>query len=374
MKELYIHIGTGKTGTSSIQRFLYNNSSLLVDKYKIKYCKTGLINDNHHSLSNNSYRISKNHGEVQKKIKMLRDEISLDTHCSRFIISSENFPGETAEEIESTINILSDVCCVKVIVYLRRQDEYLESWYAQVIKQGSIEAKISVLKERLVVTGILDYNKLIKKWSRMVGVSNITARLYEKNRLVERNVVNDFMAQFGINNLEDFKLEDGLINPSTSKEQIIILKNMAKYISDNKLLLKLLKPVVIETELDNKFLSLEERMSLVKDYEHSNAEVFRVLGISEGFSSIYESLKPFSNDFTFKFYRGFVDYYLKNLQSKKELSEFKKAVVNFSRDTAIKLENTNVSLALEFMSVARQLRPDGPIINSRINMYLNKLK
>ena len=47
MKQLYIHIGTGKTGTSAIQEFLYNNRKELLSD-GVRYVDAGIVKNNHH--------------------------------------------------------------------------------------------------------------------------------------------------------------------------------------------------------------------------------------------------------------------------------------------------------------------------------------
>jgi len=58
-----------------------------------------------------------------------------------------------------------------------------------------------------------------------------------------------------------------------------------------------------------------------------------------------------------------------------ELSDLKSnADVDFIRDEAIKLEETDLRKALSLMMLAHQARPNGPFIKQKVNEYQGKLK
>lgn len=91
MKTAYIHIGTPKTGTTSIQKFLYKNKSILLYN-NFLYPESFILNkeyDPQHwdlSILCNNYKDS----IVDKKIMLLKKEIN--TSCvDNILISSEAF-------------------------------------------------------------------------------------------------------------------------------------------------------------------------------------------------------------------------------------------------------------------------------------------
>ena len=181
-KILYIHIGTGKTGTSSIQNFLSENqkNGRLSKHFNTRYCFSGRPNINNILLCKNYQRGNEKTQElIDANIRELRKEIYQSSE-QLFIISSEYFPGNTQDEIHELVNIVSDICQVKIIVYLRRQDDFLWSWYAQVVKTNHIFLDIYKLKDRLYKSKeqVLNYETNLRKWENIVGKENILSLIH----------------------------------------------------------------------------------------------------------------------------------------------------------------------------------------------------
>ena len=163
MKALYIHIGTGKTGTSALQAFLHKNQAAL-KLNDFSYAQSGLDGENHHRACFNFARDEPNRRiETLQILTQLKTEIEKG-NSNNYIISSENFPGLTTEEIQLIKKTLGDEVCIKFIVYIRRQDQYVESWYSQLIKTGENPGSIQDLYALLKREGFLSYFGLISKW------------------------------------------------------------------------------------------------------------------------------------------------------------------------------------------------------------------
>jgi len=193
-KTLFIHIGTGKTGTTSIQKYLKENSEFINYKYNLNYCKSGRGDSiNHRALDFNSVNNNlSSYKKVVANINLLINEIN--QHNSKYhLISDENFPGLNSREIELYKKKLGGKFNIKVIVYLRRQDKYLESWYKQVIKTGSYATDVNILFSQLFKRGILNYYDLVKSWADIFEKENVIVRLYEKNLLINQNVIDDIL-------------------------------------------------------------------------------------------------------------------------------------------------------------------------------------
>lgn len=194
VKTLYIHIGTGKTGTTAIQNFLYENREVLKNSYGIQYCETGLVSRNHRGLDiNATKRRLADYRKIKLRLYQLNHEI-ISSNCHDFIISDEDFPGLSVKEIRFYRKILFSDFNIKIIVYLRRQDKFLESWFNQIVKAGNYGADINILYSQLLKNKILDYCYLLDKWQSVFGRDNIFARVFERELLQDGNSVKDFMA------------------------------------------------------------------------------------------------------------------------------------------------------------------------------------
>lgn len=277
MKKLYIHIGTGKTGTTAIQKFIDTNSELLEVKYNIKYSTTHKIDSAHHELCSNFTRdVDFVIEEIMKKRLQLLIAEAKDSTCNTFIISSENFPGVTEQEIKNIyIDTLKHYFDVHVIVYVRRQDEYIESWFAQLIKTERYNANIKNLIVDLNKAGLLDYYLMINKWSTHISKENIHLKVYEKSQFYKGNIFNDFMQLFGIEDLQYFTLLENDPNASLSRDQVILIKafynsGLERFMDD-----VIKKPFDFKPVNSRYFLSPAERTQIVLDCSSTNEAVAR---------------------------------------------------------------------------------------------------
>lgn len=276
MKQLYIHIGTGKTGTTALQNFLDLNNNQL-EKFSIKYADTFKFNSLHHKLCINFTRQKFNYEdrviEVKKALQVLIEEAK-NSSCKKIIISSEDFPGVTEDEIKNIyIDELGKYFDINVIVYLRRQDEYLESWNAQLIKTGTFTSDIYSLKNQLSSKGLFDYYSMIEKWSKYIGKQNIHVKVYEKGQFFKQNIFNDFMTIFDILEIEGFQFPPKDPNPSLTIDQILLIK--AFYNADCSRFLDniIKKPFNFDIGSSKNILSPSERTDLILEYDELNKKV-----------------------------------------------------------------------------------------------------
>ena len=88
-KTLYVHIGTGKTGTTALQNTCEVNMKVLQEKYDVTFIENG---HGFSKTSNNVNRKDKNKIKLtNKNLEELKTKIK-DGITTRYIISSENFP------------------------------------------------------------------------------------------------------------------------------------------------------------------------------------------------------------------------------------------------------------------------------------------
>lgn len=195
--KVFLHIGTNKTGTTSIQRYLFSNKELL-KKDKLLYPNTGLIGEAHYGISNglgfsNSILLNKSKQSLIQLKRDLHKEATKKKYKS-VIISSEDFMLNGPSE---NIKRFLDGWEVKVIVYLRRHDEWWESAYTQAMKMKSnppwprgVMGFINYHREKHSFFG--NYEALLSKWEDIVGRNNIIVRPFEKQQLKD-GLLSDFL-------------------------------------------------------------------------------------------------------------------------------------------------------------------------------------
>jgi hypothetical protein len=283
-KILYIHIGTGKTGTSSIQNFLSENqkNGRLSKHFNTRYCFSGRLdinNINNILLCKNYERGNEKTQElINANIRELRKEIYQSSE-QLFIISSEYFPGNTQDEIHELVNTVSDICQVKIIVYLRRQDDFLWSWYAQVVKKNNMFLDIYELKNKIYKgpQQVLNYETNLIKWENIVRIENILVNIYDRNNFKENSIYFNFFHNLNIDLYMKKMIVPEEVNLSLQCEQICLIRTLIPYVSEwNDEQLKMLqKPLNIPFLYTKSLLSPRERKEILNDFRQHNEFVAR---------------------------------------------------------------------------------------------------
>lgn len=203
MKELYVHIGFHKTGTSSIQSFLFSRRKQLASA-GVLYPQTGLAGDSHNVLANS---LKLNYDD--------RDRCNLFT---KFRNEIQSFPGEHAvvssecfmESIDPAVvysHLATTGAQLKVIIYVRPQPGWAESLYNEIVKDSSRRYSGHILQMREIRRGDLDYHQLIMKWANAFGDENIIVRPFDLQQL-EKGIYHDFSHILGAQIPDNIELPD----------------------------------------------------------------------------------------------------------------------------------------------------------------------
>lgn len=216
--KLILHIGSQKTGTTSIQVFLKNNPSLLDDN-KINFIRSGRTNIAHNSML--QYIRAGKGQQIGRNIvgEMLRQPDH--TH----VLSSEMFfRGGIADFFEQHFpeNIRANT---RVLVYLRRQDKYIEAMYKQKLKNGRFLGSPEAYRRK---KGQVNYLSVLERYGNVFGVENIDVRPFERTHFPNGDIIRDVAALLGITNLEDHAIETGTANATLSREVSALLGLMSQ--------------------------------------------------------------------------------------------------------------------------------------------------
>ena len=136
-KKLYIHIGRPKVGSTAIQSFLKTNRKTLLEN-GILYPAAGERQNASHQLASVLLREAERKQDLNPAESLYRDLIAEieSSAASTCVISSENFyfvqPKRVAEALEGKYD-------VKIICYVRRQDEVLVSSYIQELRDDTLQ-------------------------------------------------------------------------------------------------------------------------------------------------------------------------------------------------------------------------------------------
>lgn len=188
-----LHIGTPKTGSTAIQAAITANLAAL-DRAGIVYPKTGRARDAHNNLAQSLTRPG------GPPAAALADEVArlrTDRPEARILVSSEMFSLVSPTALAA---ILPDAATVpvQVIVYLRRQDHYVESFYKQKAKNGRMRLSFGEFLASPTCAQIIDYAGLLASWQAAFADVRLTPRIFDRDRFTGGDVVADFMDQIQV--------------------------------------------------------------------------------------------------------------------------------------------------------------------------------
>jgi hypothetical protein len=195
MAIIYLHIGTHKTGTTSIQYFLGTNRDKLKEQgiYQPVAGKPGgEPRSGNHQLP----------WEIRKKKKamgsncwpLLQEELLTNRH-PKVVISAEDFSTMNENEIQQVRGLLK-AHEVYIIIYLRNYKTFIKSVYYAVIKNDNDETR-NFKQFILAKAKALNFNDLIEKWGNCFGIDHLMIRLYD--RVIQTNgILSDFCIIIGL--------------------------------------------------------------------------------------------------------------------------------------------------------------------------------
>ncbi|SDZ78804.1 hypothetical protein [Microbulbifer marinus] len=219
-RNIYIHIGISKTGTTAIQKFFHKNSEMLASK-GFHYVRGGRAEGGacHHHLA----RLYKSGNARREDVLALRDEMAQsDSHS--FIISSEMFEYLGPSQIKQLKRDFEGYTLI-LVVYLRYQDQALSSMYNELVKKHACATSFSEHVRETPRKGLLLYGKMLKQWEKEFGRNNIRVRVYDRERLRGGNVIEDMCVTIGMD-VRDINIPDSSANPSISAAAIHLLRDI----------------------------------------------------------------------------------------------------------------------------------------------------
>lgn len=187
-KTIYIHVGMSKTGTTSIQQMLAKNEDLL-SQTGILFPKWARKNGiGHHSLA--AYI---KQGKDEDHALKLKAEVSSSKH-QKVIVTSELFERMSEDKWRALGQFFSPFR-VKLIIYLRRQDDAIISMYNELVKKHALDLTFADYLIKSPRIDLLDYRKTLNVISNVFGRENLSVGIFSKTHLLEGDIGRDFSAR-----------------------------------------------------------------------------------------------------------------------------------------------------------------------------------
>ena len=218
--QIWLHIGSPKTGTTSLQGFLNDNQDYLRDNAGLNYVTAGRVNIAHNRLATQA-RI----GEAQPIFDKIVEEVDAAPRMRHVISSEMLFNLYTTRKFVQAVPEAMRGGRTRVICYLRRQDAYLEALYKQLLKNGRIAPdRAAFLADS---RRMLSYDLVLNAYAEVFGADNIELRPFSRDRLAQGDVVADFAAQLGFEITPEMQQNTGFANKTFSAEMSETLATLA---------------------------------------------------------------------------------------------------------------------------------------------------
>jgi len=271
MAPMYIHIGTHKTGTTTIQSALLDESANAGLQEGWKYLTTPrAARDLMHVQTYDENIVRQFSKELVKKVSRIGKSTKL-------IISNEGLSGQPTDGylnssvVAAMLREITKDFDVTVIIYLRRQDDMAESMYIQKIHEGasfSFEEFISNLKPGLSY----NYSRILKDWTNCFGAENLIVKSY--HLADQRGLLMDFGEVIGSAGV--LHAQPTRRNPSYSNDavQIARIANTSLDKSSRKRLRHALQKTMAKPQSESHSLfTATDRKEFLDAYNESNQNV-----------------------------------------------------------------------------------------------------
>ena len=231
---LNLHIGLNKTGSTSLQNFLFHNSGKL-RQMDVLYptCESLMFQEAHHRLAGailgTDWRalleVSGGAGDPAAMISLLEEEIER-AGCGRVVLSSEllarNEEGKVAEAFSG---LFSET---RVIVYLRNYPDFMESYLAHRIVADGLDAETfgGEYSRNFCLSLRGHYRRILDSYSAAFGKENIRLRVLEPEQLAGGGISSDFLELIGIEDLSGFRNNESRnVTPGRNGLEFMLILN-----------------------------------------------------------------------------------------------------------------------------------------------------
>ena len=224
MKQIILHIGLQKTGTTALQLFFSENRQALKEKY-IDYYKPVYDHNSWGGYANSSFLRELvlqeiDQGENKSSASMIKEE------CLHFqkkiyehetmVLSEESFT-ETCwdypdfwKKMKTALDDLCGGCAIKIVLCLRRVDDWILSlWKTKVFGVEKEIRSFSHFLEDAKMNGLLSFDRLVLDLEEAFGRQNVI--IYPYDSASASNYYRIFMSISGLMWSDEYIIPEGKI-------------------------------------------------------------------------------------------------------------------------------------------------------------------
>ncbi|MCI6858234.1 MAG: hypothetical protein MR867_02940 [Eubacterium sp.] len=317
MPTIYLHIGTPKTGTTALQNFLPVNEEIL-NKHGICYPDLGFrypgvgVHRNAHFLVTTCYKdeqgnrmFSKEQEDYKKGIEQLKE---IGKKFSTIILSDEGIWRQSILDRnhfwETLKKDLDEAGFdLKIIVYFRRQDLFVQSHWAQKIKEGAQYDFHQYLTLPVFLNYPLDYYSYMRHLADIVGKDSLILRVFEKQQFRGENhtIQEDFLDIFGLKMEDGFVVEQAVYNTSFEGDYLEmkkILNHLPEFKNNRNFLISSMKKIQDQKLFEENYKKVTffeegEQQQFMERFDESNSKLAREFFGREDGRLFYDDIKDY---------------------------------------------------------------------------------
>jgi len=388
MKNLFLHIGFGKTGSSALQVWLHNNADQLRTHGILYPRESSAKIDDYAITSGNGVRLFRalKEGSVDQLIKDAPILDGVDV-----LYSSEVLQELNEDEFLKLHSVAkSHDYNIVIIAFVRDLYDILYSAYMQLVKRHLMH---KTFHEYGLSTQTLQQFHVLRKFEQRFD----DIRLIHYDGALESGIEKAFCAKIGVDPNSMEVMAKRKVNRSLTSVELEILRQAnefftSKFAPNNRFSSTISDALIYanpeaETEilldqevinhLETTFRSTIDTINdtyfsepALKVFNPRNKKVTRKLPkISKEYLITLNALIHSVKEFEFAEQGQRKNATAGADGESNKLTRNDQRIVNFLRDEAIGLENKNPRKAFVLMAAAQMLRPNGPVINQKVEEY-----
>ncbi|KAA1418522.1 hypothetical protein F0U44_08410 [Nocardioides humilatus] len=240
--DVILHIGTGKTGTTTIQHLMRLSRAALAEvgvlyptsPGPVRHTKFGLsfrTDDDLEKMPAWRRMKAQSPEKFRRRVqRRLLAEIA-EAALPRVLFSDEalyGFSGVPLERLRDFTDGLGGQ--VRIVVYLRRQDDHLISYYQQQVKVGETSRLADwSTRDR---SSTYDYARRLAHWRTEMNHAALVVRRFEPRAFLDGSLEADFLAAAGIEGVPATPVERR--NESLDAEAVEFLRVYNLYLAEHQ--------------------------------------------------------------------------------------------------------------------------------------------
>ncbi|WP_157014694.1 hypothetical protein [Mesorhizobium xinjiangense] len=287
-RDIIIHCGLHKTGTSYLQQMFFANRVALA-RHSIHYpsfkSPAGDIYEGNHSVT-----VAGINKSLQVEATLSRS-LDLESDCDCLLISGEGFLKiENHSAFLESLRRSAPNARIQLIFYLRRFDHLIEGVYIQ-------RAKQDLCGDITDAPYPLNFNDLLAPFIAAFGRDDVILRPYNKLLWTDGSLGADFLGAIGAPEAwtEMEQAKDDRVNEALTRPETFLLSRLRSPAAKKLLLRRLVEyPLADYRDKARFFRSPQDRQRMNKTLEAANqhlADVFRLGSIAE-----FLNLHDYSDD------------------------------------------------------------------------------